>query len=231
MSFDPITNAGVKALQGQVNTVQSQTTALTTKLAQIESALANLGTAQAASRKPLRVTEYTSGSGMHVFLPESSYQYILLIGAGGGGGNGYRSYSNGYTYWGSGGAAGDELYRRVIFKGGIAYQVGIGGVNNGGQTQFGNLWVAGGVRGNSGRTDGDASPTTVSSRQGYGITPGNTGTLTSGGDSLLGKGGANGTPVAGNASGYGAGGGGTYGHINPTTPSPGMGGYIRIEEY
>lgn len=218
MSFDPITNAGVKALQGQVNTVQ-------TKLAQIENT-------QAALRKPLRVTEYTSGAGTHSFLPDSNHQHILLIGAGGGGGYGFRNYSNGYTYWGSGGGAGDELHRRAGFKGSVAYQVGAGSMGKGGSTRLGHLWVDGGAVGFNALVDNNGAPTPMSTRQGNGISAGSQGNSISGGDSMLGKGGINSTPLAGLASGYGAGGGGTCGHVsNSTTPSPGTGGYIRIEEY
>jgi hypothetical protein len=226
MSFDPITNAGVKALQGQVNTVQSQTTALTTKLAQIESTLAGLGTA--AARKPLRVTIYTWGAGTHTFLHESSYQYVWLIGAGGAGAVGY-SYSNTRMRIGTGGGAGDELYRRITFTGSATYEVGAGSSGRGGNTRFGLLTVDGGPPGQTGDFDVPAYPTTQSTRRGHGITPGNVGAQ-AGGSSSMGVGGVcgNNTVDATYPTGYGAGGGGSY----PTrTATPGAGGYIRIEEY
>ncbi|MDR3017058.1 hypothetical protein [Delftia acidovorans] len=229
MSFDPITNAGVKALQGQVNTVQAQTTALTTKLAQIESALANLGAAQAASRKPLRVTEYTSGSGTHTFLPESTHQYVTLIGAGGAGAVGY-SYSNTIARSGTGGAAGDELYRRLSYTGSINYQVGAGSTTRGGNTRLGFLEVAGGNMGDTGSFETGAGLPMQSVQRGHGITPGSVGDGTYAGSSSLGQGGKRGDNFT-NAtypSGYGAGGGGSF-TGRPATP--GAGGYIRIEEY
>jgi hypothetical protein len=231
MSFDPITTAGVKALQGQVSTVQAQTTALTTKLAQIESALAGLGTAQAASRKPLRVTEYTWGAGTHNFLPESTYQHVTLIGAGGAGVVGYY-YNNTRANPGTGGGAGDELSRRVTFNGSLTYQVGAGGAGVGGSTRLGTLEVIGGAIGNPGDFDNYPRPTTQSSRQGNGITPGAVGTTISGGSSLMGIGGICGTSTTNptNAIGYGSGGGGNWGVIGRTA-TPGAGGYIRIEEY
>ncbi|SDZ38365.1 MULTISPECIES: hypothetical protein [Delftia] len=228
MSFDPITNAGVKALQGQVNTVQSQTTALTTKLAQIESALANLGTAQTASRRPLRVTEYTSGSGTHTFLAESTHQYITLIGAGGAGKAGYETqYERKLGY---GGNAGYELRLRTALKNSLTYEVGAS-VNkdgiSGGNSRLGSLWVAGGS-GGSLNEPGSATP-----QIGFGgISIGESGTPYKGGSSSLGEGGQCrgylGTPPHIAATGYGSGGGGSTGAGGFI---PGTGGYIRIEEY
>lgn len=228
MSFDPITNAGVKALQGQVNTVQTQTTALTTKLAQIESALASLNTAQASSRKPLRVTEYTSGAGTHTFLPESTHQYITLVGAGGAGGAGYLSGSQ--HIQNGGGSAGYELRLRMALTATAAYQVGAGGGTSGaqgGRTVLGAIAVSGGAGGSSDRSY--TPPPQVGTG---GVETGEAGTFAKGGNSTMGIGGQcyglYGSIPLGYATGYGAGGGGSYG---PGGFSPGTGGYIRIEEY
>lgn len=228
MSFDPITNAGVKALQGQVNTVQSQTTALTTKLAQIESALASLNTAQASSRKPLRVTEYTSGAGTHAVLPESSYQIITLMGPGGSGAPGAQ-ISYGYYSGGSGGG-GSELQHRVRLPSSVPYEVG---VPASGRTVLGGYIALGGYWG-SPAGDGNGANGQSGVLYATGVIPGLAGTNATGGNSTMGTGARIVSGVVQAATGYGAGGaGGVYNYTSKAflPPVAATGGFIRIEEY
>ncbi|WP_180288381.1 hypothetical protein [Delftia sp. 60] len=226
MSFDPITNAGVKALQGQVNTVQAQTTALTTKLAQIESTLAGLGTT--ASRKPLRVTEYTSGAGTHAVLPESSYQIITLMGPGGSGAPGAQ-ISYGYYSGGSGGG-GSELQHRVRLPSSVPYEVG---TPTSGRTVLAGYIARGGISGYP-PSDGTGINAQGGAYYAAGVIPGLAGADATGGNSTMGTGArlVGGVPQA--ATGYGAGGAG--GVFNFTSrvflaPVAATGGFIRIEEY
>ena len=193
-----------------------------------EVVLAKLADMQGKAGKPLRITVYTNGAGVHNILPESTHQIINLIGAGGNGLEGGID-SNYAPQIGIQGGAGWELYRRVSLQGAVAYEVGASG---GGGTRLGVYKAPGGGISMS-------SPTPQGVTMGEG---GSYGAGGRGGDSPRGRGGenANGVVAAKPATGYGAGGGagigpkgGYYvqGNWRETPPSSGTGGFICIEEY
>lgn len=173
----------------------------------------------------LRVTEYTAGAGTHTVLPSSTYQMVQLVAAGGTGGT--HGINGATTYAGSGGNAGEELYRRAKLAPTVQYEVGaVGGP--GGNTRLGFFVAKGGAKGNNNSGTASLSPPSVDFTPAYGLTPGGQAgqvSIRNGGDSAMGKGAT--TTTA--ATGYG--GGGCGGANSSTPPTVGTGGYIRIEEY
>lgn len=203
--------------------------------------------ASLAYRKPLRVTEYTSGAGTHSMHPDSTYQVIVLVGGGGGGGGRYTAAGSSARGAG-GGVGGDELYRRVILSGSVAYEVGAAGAagaNNsttagldggsGGRTVLHLYEASGGAGGVGTPASGTATKRTRSVATDGWTTPGKVGgAVRSGGDSTYGVGSvASGSGAATAASGYGAGGSGAYGNnlAASVDATAGTGGFLRIEEY
>lgn len=174
--------------------------------------------------EPLRITEYTSGTGTHQILPESNYQIVKLVGAGGDGGTGYTSGSN---FYGVGGNGGDELYRRTSLSGAVTYEVGARG-RPGGNTKLGYYVAKGGAGGNNGSTT-NGTVASVDTTAANGLTPGTPATVRVGGNSALGIGGGTSGNNGLDGTGYGAGGGGALGSTG--TAGKGTGGHIRIEEY
>lgn len=163
------------------------------------------GGGPAPSATPIRVTQYTSGTGTFTPLPRTKWIRAFLL-AGGSGGN-----STGAAQACLGGfAASPVVFVFQKLEASYAYAVGAGGT---------------GVSGGCGN---DGGSTTLGTRTAYGpkapvTNP--TGGMQPGESSGYGGGGDTGA----NATGFGAGGGGTNG--GNTTGGTGSGGLIIIEEY
>jgi hypothetical protein len=115
--------------------------------------------------QPLRIVEYTSGTGTFTPLVSNSWIELIMVGGGGGGGDGSDN-SGGFGYGaGHGGGAGATMRLWLKVSSTTSYVVGAGGTagsgvfqsgGNGSPTIFGSIFCPAGQGGNA--RGGGASP-------------------------------------------------------------------------